>query len=122
LLLLRRYAAKLAYELELHSGQLELGDAADRYASGLSRALRVAWPAATWLTDLDPGLYVAHYLRAWTLAAQLRAVLVARFGADWFCDGAAGETLREWWRDSHGRRAEELLDAPLDFASLAEEL
>jgi len=128
LLLLRRYAAKLGYELELHSGALALGHAATVYASRLSGALRVPWPRATWLTDVDPGLYVAHYLRAWTLAEQLRAVLVRRFGGAWFQSPAAGVTLRGWWRASHGLRAEEVLDlagaggfasAGLDFAGLA---
>jgi hypothetical protein len=115
LVLLRRYAAKLDFELDLHAGELDPAEAADRYAAGLSRALRVRWPREPWLTDLDPGLYAAHYLRAWALAAQLREAL----GDGWFASADAGRRLRAWWRDSHGRRAEEVLGAPLDFAALA---
>jgi hypothetical protein len=116
LLLLRRYAAKLDYEIDLHAGVLDDDHAPERYAAALTQALGVSWPRATWLTDLDPGLYVAHYLRAWALAAQLRAAL----GEGWFAAPEAGRRLRAWWRDSHGLRAEELLGAPLDFAALAD--
>ncbi len=126
LLLLRRYAAKLAYECELHGETVPLSAAARRYSRRLSAALHVAWPEATWLTDLDPGLYVAHYLRAWALEARLRETLTERFGSAWFRSSAAGETLRGWWHDSHGRAAEELLTHAgagegLDFAALADE-
>ena len=125
LLLLRRYAAKLEYELELHGGEIAVADAAPVYAARLSAGLGVPWPRATWLTDLDPGLYVAHYLRAWALAERMRGVLVEGFGAAWFRSAAAGEVLRGWWRESHGLRAEELLarvgGGGLDFAELAGE-
>ena len=126
LLFLRRYAAKLGYELELHGGAVPIEGAAPLYAERLSAALHVDWPQATWLTDLDPGLYVAHYLRAWALEARLRDALARRFGTDWFRSPDAGTTLRGWWRDGHGLSAEELLshagaDGPLDFAALAPE-
>ena len=94
LLFLRRYAAKLCYELELHGGRVAIEGASRLYAERLSAALHVDWPQATWLTDLDPGLYVAHYLRAWALEAPLRASLARRFGPDWFRSAAAGATLR----------------------------
>ena len=126
LLFLRRYAAKLCYEVELHGGELAAASAGARYAELLSHAMHVRWPSATWLTDLDPGLYVAHYLRAWALESRLRAALQERFGAAWFRTPAAGETLRGWWRDSHGLSAEEFLGrvdggGPPDFGALAGE-
>ena len=81
LVFLRRYCAKLAYELELH------GRAAG--VDGARRALRAAavrgactstGPTATWLSDVDPFFYVARYLRAWALETHLRRELRERFG------------------------------------------
>ncbi|MGH2951785.1 MAG: hypothetical protein ACRDKX_07065, partial [Solirubrobacterales bacterium] len=65
LLLVRRYCAKLAYELELHGVGAELERMRERYVSMLEGATRVTWPAQTWLADVDGGFYVACYLRAW---------------------------------------------------------
>ena len=48
LVMLRRYCAKLLYEIELHAGELD-GSAPGRYASLLSQAVRVEWPTTTWL-------------------------------------------------------------------------
>ena len=56
LVYMRRYAAKLGYELRLHGdGFSGLEEAGAGYASALSDALEVRWPAATFLTDVDPG-------------------------------------------------------------------
>ena len=74
LVFLRRYAAKLAYELELHGGGAIDGlDAV--YARRLSDAIHVDWPAVSWLSDVDPFFYVARYLRAWALETHVRAEL-----------------------------------------------
>ena len=86
---LRRYAAKLAYELELHGGgRVEGLDAV--YARRLSDAVRVDWPAVSWLSDVDPFFYAARYLRAWALETHLRAALRERFGAAWFDEPGRG--------------------------------
>jgi len=77
LVYLRRYCAKLAYELELHGDARPLPELAPAYAAHLSAAVRVDWPAATFLSDVDPGFYVASYLRAWALETHLRAELRA---------------------------------------------
>jgi hypothetical protein len=96
LFLQRRYAAKLAYELVLHApGGLDAGPA--RYEDLLSDAVRMPWPGALWLTDLDAGLYGAAYLRAWALEVTVRGHLRDRFGTRWFAQRAAGGLLRELW-------------------------
>jgi len=100
LLYLRRYGAKLAYELELH-GAAPLDAMPELYARLLGGALHIDWPTEPWLTDVDPGFYAAAYLRAWALERTLREALTRRFGAAWFDEPRAGELLRGWWRESH---------------------
>lgn len=127
LIYLRRYAAKLAYELDVHRVGPP-GDAAlrERYSSLLGAAARVTWPRETYLADLDPGFYVACYLRAWALETHLRAHLRERFGERWFERREAGDALRALWRDGQRLSAEELLGeltgAELDFGALLADL
>ena len=100
LLFVRRYAAKLPYELDVH--RVDPPDNAAlraRYATLLGTAARVRWPEQTYLADLDPGFYVACYLRAWALETHLRAHLRERFGERWFEQREAGDALRTLWRD-----------------------
>lgn len=127
LIYLRRYAAKLSYELDVHK-QAPADDGALRlrYAELLGAAARVAWPETTYLADVDPGFYVACYLRAWALETHLRAHLKERFGERWFERREAGDALRALWRDGQRLSAEELLGeltgAELDFAALLADL
>jgi hypothetical protein len=122
LLFLRRYCAKLAYELELHDGPASLDQAREAYVRRQSQAVGVDWPGATWLTDVDPFFYVARYLRAWALETHLRRLLRERFGPAWFEEPEAGELLRGLWRRGQREGATELLDeltgAPLGFSAL----
>ncbi len=108
LLMLRRYCAKLLYELELHGGELD-GAARERYSSRLSDAVRVDWPPTTWLSDVDAFFYAARYLRAWAFETHLRRVLRERFGARWFAEPEAGALLRSLWREGQAQAADELL-------------
>jgi hypothetical protein len=125
LVFLRRYAAKLEYELELHSGAADLREMPARYSEVLSGATGVEWPPASWLADVDSAFYVAAYLRAWALEAIWRRALVERFGERWFTEAAAGEWLRGLWRNGQRLRADELLaetlGEELDFTALVAE-
>jgi hypothetical protein len=126
LIFLRRYAAKLAYELALHGPSPSLEEMPSRYADLLSEALRVPWPQASWLADVDEGFYAACYLRAWALETHWRRALQERFGPTWFALPAAGEWLRSLWREGQRLSADELLaetlGEELDFAAMAGEL
>jgi hypothetical protein len=132
LLFLRRYCGKLLYELELHGGGLderEGGAAAaapERYAELLSRAVRVDWPASTWLADVDAFFYSARYLRAWALETYLRRTLAERFGPRWFASPEAGALLRALWSEGQARSADELLGEltgeRLELAAVARDL
>ncbi len=132
LVYLRRYAANLAYELELHgprpggSSDADWSLLADRYAELLGDAIRVQWPTETFLADVDEGFYCACYLRAWALETHLRSHLRERFGPAWFDSRQAGEVLRALWRDGQRLDAEELLKEltgePLDFGVVLADL
>jgi hypothetical protein len=125
LVFLRRYAAKLEYELELHAEGARLDAMPARYSQLLGDATAVPWPRANWLADVDQAFYVACYLRAWALEAIWRRALTERFGESWFAEPAAGEWLRGLWRNGQRLRADELLaetlGEELDFAALAAE-
>lgn len=94
LYMVRRYAAKLAYELELHSGAKE---PEKLYARILEDALKFKHPEMHYLYDVDAGFYAANYLRAWMFEVQLRAVLRDQFGGAWWADRACGKYLKETW-------------------------
>lgn len=125
LFLVRRYAAKLAYELELHATGARVERLPTRYAELLSGALGVTYPPTDYLEDVDEGFYCTSYLRAWAFEAQLADHLRTRFGHSWFADPRAGALLREMWGLGQSLRAEALLrqvtGTELDFAVLTAE-
>lgn len=126
LVFFRRYAAKLAYELELHGPEPDLAAMPRRYADLLGSATRIAWPRAAWAADVDSGFYVACYLRAWALETHWRVALRERFGERWFEARGAGEWLLGLWRHGQRLNADELLaaelDTELDFSAVGEEV
>jgi hypothetical protein len=94
LFMVRRYAAKLIYELELHSG----AEAPEKiYAQLLGDALKFRHNEDHYLFDTDTGFYSASYLRAWMFEVQLRNVLSEKFGTTWWNERQAGEYLRGLW-------------------------
>ena len=94
---LRRYAAKLDYELLLHGGK-SLRTVADAYRDILTAATLVEWPRELYLADVDPFFYAARYLRAWIFEAQLRDLLRERFDEEWYRNDRTGPFLRDLWR------------------------
>jgi hypothetical protein len=93
LFMVRRYAAKLLYELELHRSDFTgLGD---RYAEVLSDATRCRYLEDDSLLDVDPAFYSARYLRAWQFEAVLASSFVERFDEDWYRNPGAGAVVRE---------------------------
>lgn len=103
---LRRYAAKLLYELEhLHAGD---PDAAEAYERLLHGALKVKIDSRRYLEDVDEAYYVAGYLRAWIFEMQLREHLVEAYGLEWWRVPEAGARLKELWRIGIRESGEEL--------------
>jgi hypothetical protein len=93
-LLFRRYAAKLDYELELWADFERAPDYAPKYAERLRAATGFRYRPDGYLADMDDGFYSADYLRAWIRAAQLRAYLRETIGPDWWERRQTGDFLR----------------------------
>jgi len=106
--IVRRYSAKLLYELEFHTAE-ELPALRPRYVELLSGATKVEPAGADYLGDIDAGFYASEYLRAWAFEAQLRAYLREHFGNAWFSRREAGSLLRELWAEGQKPTADELL-------------
>jgi len=92
---LRRYAAKLHYELTLHAG--DPAETCEAYVPTLTEALHVEIAPENALADVDDGFYVAQYLRAWIFEAMLRRFLEEELGEAWWKNRDAGWFLRDWW-------------------------
>ena len=123
LFFVRRYSAKILYELEFHAAD-DVTTMRGRYVELLSDALKVEPTPANYLADIDSGFYVSSYLRAWAFEAQLRAFLREKFGTRWFASRDAGSLLRELWAEGQRLRAEEMLKeltgATLEMEAVAE--
>jgi hypothetical protein len=104
----RRYCAKLLYELEFHSTD-DVTALRPRYVELLSDATKVEPSPTDYLADIDDGFYASEYLRAWAFEAQMRAYLRERFGNAWFARREAGSLLRELWAEGQKPTADELL-------------
>jgi hypothetical protein len=108
LIFIRRYAAKLLYELELHSAE-DVSGLRGRYAELQSEALKIEASPVNYLADVDEGFYASCYLRSWAFEAQFRAHLRERYGNAWFAERKAGSLLRELWSEGQRYNADELL-------------
>jgi hypothetical protein len=125
-LLFRRYAAKLEYELELWSDFEHATDYAEAYAEKLRAAVGFRYRPDGYLADMDADFYSADYLRAWIRTAQLRTHLRERIGEDWWRRPETGEFLRDLFAEGTRPTSEEIADRigydPLDTEPLLDEL
>jgi hypothetical protein len=123
LFFVRRYSAKLLYELEFHSNG-SAQEMSKRYVELLGDALKIEPSPANYLADIDDGFYVYSYLRSWAFEAQLRDHLRTRFGTDWFAQREAGSLLQELWAEGQRPTADELLEevtgAKLEMEAVAD--
>ena len=106
---IRRYCAKLLYELEYHAAD-DPRTMQGRYVEILGDALKIEPAPTDYLGDIDSGFYVSSYLRSWAFEAQLRDHLREQFGNGWFTRREAGDLLRELWSLGQRPTAEELLE------------
>ena len=121
----RRYCAKLLYEIEFFQAD-DAESMKPRYAELLTEALKLPANAANYLADIDGSFYVTGYLRSWAFEAQLREFLRAEFGNEWFARREAGDLLRELWSLGQGPTADELLrdvtGARLEMAAVGDRI
>jgi hypothetical protein len=121
----RRYSAKLLYEIELFQVE-DPTTMRSRYAEILSDALKMPMHPESYLDDVDGSFYVIGYLRSWAFEAQLRDFLRAEFGNEWFARREAGDLLRELWSVGQEPTADALLKdvtgATLEMAAVADRI
>lgn len=107
LYMLRRYSAKLNYEMQLHvTDDFESMRAV--YADTLTRALKVKISPVNFLSDVDDGLYAAGYLRAWIFEVMLRKYLEETYGLLWFRSPEAGKFVISLWQQGRKYPVDEL--------------
>jgi hypothetical protein len=104
----RRYSAKLLYELEFHAVEDPV-ELSSRYVEILCDALKINPSPTDYLGDIDSGFYATAYLRSWAFEAQVRSFLREKFGNAWFTRADAGSLLREVWSEGQRMNADELL-------------
>jgi len=121
----RRYCAKLLYEIELFQVE-DPTTVRSRYAELLSDALKIPVHSESYLDDVDGSFYVIGYLRSWAFEAQLRDFLRGEYGNDWFARREAGDLLRELWSVGQEPTADALLKdvtgARLEMASVGDRI
>jgi len=121
----RRYSAKLLYEIEFFQAA-DAKQMRGRYAEILGDSLKLPVNPESYLDDIDGSFYVIGYLRSWAFEAQLRDFLRGELGNDWFAKRDAGDLLRELWSLGQGPTADVLLKdvtgAKLEMASVADRI
>jgi len=120
---LRRYAAKLGYEIELYGGNLDWDALPDLYTERLTGATSFRYSPADAFVDVDPRFYAARYLRAWQLQALIAETLVERFDGDWWRNPRAGPWIcsslfGEGQRELADEQAQRISGKKLTFAPL----
>ena len=118
---LRRYCAKLIYELQLYGGGVPWSSLPDLYVETLGAATSFRYQRADAFVDVDARFYSARYLQAWQLQAVLGETLVERFDEDWFRNPGAGPWVvgtlfGEGQRELAGEQSERVAGRPLSFA------
>jgi hypothetical protein len=124
---IRRYCAKLVYEVELYGGGVSWSALPDFYVETLTRATGFKYQRADAFVDVDPRFYSARYLRAWQLQALLAETLVERFNEDWWRNPSAGpwivsELFARGQRELAEEQARRVAGKSLSFAPLVKSI
>lgn len=111
LFMLRRYVAKLSYELAFDEKPYDVARNKALYAKTLKDLTGFSYEPEFWLEDMDAAFYSADYLRAWIASAQIEEHLVRRFGDRWFLKRDTGPFLKELFAKGYALSAEELVQS-----------
>jgi len=119
----RRYCAKLLYEMQVYSGAVDWNALPDIYVEILAAATGFQYRRADAFLDLDSRFYSTRYLRAWQLQALLDEGLVNRFNEDWWRNPASGpwivgELFAEGQRETATEIGWRAAGAEISFAPL----
>jgi len=119
---LRRYCAKLIYEVQLYNAA-NWDAVPDMYVDILTKATTFRYSRADAFVDVDARFYAARYLRAWQLQALLNETLTERYDVDWWRNPRAGPWIcsalfGEGQRELAHEQAERVAGKPLSFAPL----
>jgi hypothetical protein len=120
---LRRYAAKLIYEIDLYGGNVPWASLPDLYVDVMTSATAFRYHRADAFVDVDPRYYAVRYLRAWQLQALITETLVERYDEDWWRNPRAGPWVcaalfGEGQRELAHEQAQRVSGKPLSFAPL----
>jgi hypothetical protein len=108
---IRRYCAKLIYEVQAYGNTADWNALPGIYVDTLTAATNFQYRTADAFIDFDPRYYSTRYLRAWQLQALLNESLVERFDIDWYRNPLAGPWLTsELWAEGQRETAEELAE------------
>lgn len=97
LMMFARYVGKLRYELDFFADPLNDSRNRSLYAETLTRSSGFTYAPTSYLDDMDSGLYVADYQRAWLTQAMVEEYLPREFGEEWFASPKVGEFFRSLW-------------------------
>ena len=119
----RRYSAKLIYEIELYGGRTSWDSLPDLYVEQLTAATTFRYDRADAFVDVDPRYYAARYLRAWQLQALLTETLIERYDEDWWRNPRAGPWIcsalfGEGQRELAHEQAQRVAGKPLSFGPI----
>ncbi len=123
----RRYCAKLLYEIQVYGGSTGWRALPDLYVETLGAATGFRYRRADAFLDLDARFYASRYLRAWQLQSLLEEGLTERFDEDWWRNPSAGpwivqELLSEGQRESAGEIARRTVGTDISFGPLTRKL
>lgn len=123
----RRYCAKLLYEVQVYGGKIGWNSLPDIYVEILAGATGFQYRRADAFLDLDSRFYSTRYLRAWQLQSLLDEGLVNRFNEDWWRNPAAGpwivgELFAEGQRETANEVAKRASGADISFGPLTRKI
>jgi hypothetical protein len=124
---LRRYCAKLLYEVELYGGKTRWESLPDLYVQILTDATTFKYNRADAFVDVDLRYYSARYLRAWQQQSLVAETLTERFDIDWWRNPKAGpwiveQLFGEGQRELAQEIATRVSGKPLSFAPLVRKI
>ena len=125
---LRRYCAKIAYEIQVYGGATPWEKLPDIYIETLSGATGLKYRPEDAFTDLDPHYYSTRYLRAWQLQAVINETLTEHFDEDWWRNPSAGPwIIQQLFREGQRESANEIAarvgkSGTLSFAPLIKQI